>query len=374
MDVRPPPPSGAPPAYSRMVKKVYPYNLRPVFLVTTLVGFIWSVVVGVEGIQDLSEWTNTNLDMTSSFLVDAKIKAIELVLAIMAFVVAGIELCAFVIGCMRFSVHDQNKLQFAKLLVWLAPVGLVVASVRELIVVIVHFVLKSTILDQCVVSESGDSIDDDENGVTYSAAQALDVCKSAYNRQSWSSIVWLIAVVCFSVLFTSVAMSYYRQLLDPSSVRQRVARYTEGAFQLQPQGPYAGGPAQGYQQPYGQPQYGYGPPDGPPGGYVPPYPGPPDANSPFAPRNDDITKASTGEFSLEAQEQAWRDATANGPTANLAYTPPAGAPSGHIAGQRGYDIGHNEEEDEAWARAREGGVTAHLTGGNDALRQGGGRV
>lgn len=338
-----------------MVKKVYPYNLRPVFLVTSLVGFIWSVVIGVEGIQDLGDWTN------------AKIKAIELVLAIMAFVVAGIEVSAFVIGCM-------NKVRLAKLLVWLAPVGLVVASVRELIVVIVHFVLKSTILDQCVVNESGDSIDDDENGVTYSAAQALDVCTSAYNRQSWSSIVWLIAVVCFSVLFTSVAMSYYRQLLDPSSVRQRVARYTEGAFQLQPQGAYAGGPAQGYQQPYGQPHYGYAPPDGPPGGYVPPYPGPPDANSPFAPRNDDDTKASTGEFSLEAQEQAWRDATANGPTANVGYVPPAGPPPGQGAGQRGYDVGHNDEEEEAWARAREGGVTAHLTGGNDTLRQGGGRV
>lgn len=36
---------------------------------------------------------------------DAKIKAIELVLAIMAFVVAGIEVSAFVIGCMvRFSL------------------------------------------------------------------------------------------------------------------------------------------------------------------------------------------------------------------------------------------------------------------------------
>ncbi|KAJ9108702.1 hypothetical protein QFC21_000022 [Naganishia friedmannii] len=327
MNVRPPPPSGAPPAYSRMVKKVYPYNLRPVFLVTSLVGFIWSVVIGVEGIQDLSDWTN------------AKIKAIELVLAIMAFVVAGIEVSAFVIGCM------------------------------------------STILDQCVVSETGDSIDDvsvvsaktrirellvahetllqNENGVTYSAAQALD-------GTIFSAL---------KVLFTSVAMSYYRQLLDPSSVRQRVARFTEGAFQLQPQGPYAGNAAQGYQQPYGQPQYGYAPPEGPPGGYVPPYPGPPDANSPFAPRNDDDTKASTGEFSLEAQERAWRDATANGPTANVGYVPPAGPPPGQDAGaQRGYDVGHNEEEDEAWARAREGGVTAHLTGGNDTLRQGGGRV
>jgi hypothetical protein len=168
-------------------------------------------------------------------------------------------------------------------------------------------------------------------------------------------------------------MSYYRQLLDPSSVRQRVARYTEGAFQLQPQGPYAApqtGYPQPYGQPYGQPPFGYAPPDGPPGGYVPPYPGPPDADSPFAPRNDDTAKAAQGEFSHEAQERAWRDATNNGPTVNAGF----GTRDGRDAPAGGYDVGHNDEEEEAWARARETGVTAHLTGGGDTGRQGGARV
>lgn len=173
----------------------------------------------------------------------------------------------------------------------------------------------------------------------------------------------------------SIAMSYYRQLLDPSSVRERVARYTEGAFQLQPQGPYAG-PQTGYEQPYGQPPFRYTAPDGPPpppGGYVPPYPGPPDANSPFAPRNDDSTKASMGEFSHDAQERAWREATENGPTVNTGHLPTTGAPPGQTRrADEGYDVGHNEEEEEAWARAREGGVTAHLTGGGGMGRQDGG--
>lgn len=215
------------------------------------------------------------------------------------------------------------------------------------------------------------------------------VCKSAWNRRSWASIIWLIAVICFAVrplpnairftwlirvprqiLFLSIAMSYYRQLLDPSTVRERVARYTEGAFQLQPQGPYA--PQNGYAQPYGDAPR-YAPPSGPPppmGGYVPPYPGPPAEGSPFAPRGDDATKASNGEFSHDAQERAWADAQANGPTVNAGFT-------GHAQRREeqggGYDVGHNEEEEEAWARARETGVTAHLTGGGDG-RQGGGRV
>lgn len=158
-------------------------------------------------------------------------------------------------------------------------------------------------------------------------------------------------------------MSYYRQLLDPSAVRERVSRYTEGAFQLQPQGPYA--PQNGYTPPYG----GYAPPEGPPppmGGYVPPYPGPPPEGSPFAPRHDDTAKAANGEFSHDAQERAWADAQANGPTVNagLAARAAQGGP------ERGYEVGHNEEEEEAWARARETGVTAHLTG----ERQGGARV
>lgn len=31
---------------------------RPVFLTTSLIGFIWAMVVGVEGIQDLDDWNS----------------------------------------------------------------------------------------------------------------------------------------------------------------------------------------------------------------------------------------------------------------------------------------------------------------------------
>lgn len=102
------------------------------------------------------------------------------------------------------------------------------------------------------------------------------------------------------------------------------------------------------------------------GGYVPPYPGPPAADSPFAPRRDDAVKAENGEFSHDAQERAWADAQANGPTVNAGF----GAHGREERGTGGYEVGHNEEEEEAWARARETGVTAHLTG----ERQGGARV
>jgi hypothetical protein len=107
-------------------------------------------------VSSLSTLIEVHLLIVSS---DGTLKTIELVLAIMAFVVAGVELAAFVIGCtvsiiMR-SPHAsgwhrllllQNKLRLAKFLVWLAPAGLLVACARELVVVVVHFAMKVCML------------------------------------------------------------------------------------------------------------------------------------------------------------------------------------------------------------------------------------
>jgi hypothetical protein len=50
-----PPPGGPPPAYTRVVRKVYPYSLRPIMLTISIVGCIWSLIVGVESIKELGD-------------------------------------------------------------------------------------------------------------------------------------------------------------------------------------------------------------------------------------------------------------------------------------------------------------------------------
>lgn len=170
-------------------------------------------------------------------------------------------------------------------------------------------------------------------------------------------------------LWCSVTLSYYRQLLDPSSVRTRQPRNGSQpqSYALQPQPPYQNHPD--YQQPpYSGGDYaGVGSQ-----GYVPPYPGPPPAGSPWAPKNgdSDAKELDGRDMTYEAQERAWSEAQSGGPTVN------AGSQSQYDQnrefGGAAVSRGRNEEEDEAWRLAAENGPTAHLTG--DTTRQGGMRV
>ena len=45
----------------------------------------------------------------------------------------------------------------------------------------------------------------------------LTVCNSAWDHDSFSEIAWFIVTSILSLLFASVAFSYYRQMLDPTS-------------------------------------------------------------------------------------------------------------------------------------------------------------
>ncbi|ORY20382.1 hypothetical protein BCR39DRAFT_84370 [Naematelia encephala] len=179
-------------------------------------------------------------------------------------------------------------------------------------------------------------------------------------------------LTCVQFLFAGVALSFYRQLLDPSLVRSRASQ--PQAFAMQP-GSY------------------YPPPTQDQSWMVPPYPGPP-GNAPPPPTFEKSdyqpdaewaqaeyapppgappgSRGGVGEPSgLRAQEEAWLNAQRTGPTAHL---------TGHGPGPReedeDEDVGFvvpNPEEDEAWERARQGGVTAHLTGQTKG-RRGSGEV
>ena len=130
------------------------------------------------------------------------------------------------------------------------------------------------------------------------------------------------------IIFGSFALAYYRQLLDPSLIRQRVAdpRQTE-AFQMQP----------GY---YGAP------PSGQQSWVVPPYPGNPGAEPP--------RQFEKSDYHPEAE---WAQVE------TLMYDPSTGPPpTNPFADGSGSAIASNKAEDEAWERAKSGGVTAHLTG------------
>ena len=57
MQTRTPPPAGdaPPPPYTRVIRRVYPYSLRPLVIGISIFGLIWGAAVGVSNIQDVGD-------------------------------------------------------------------------------------------------------------------------------------------------------------------------------------------------------------------------------------------------------------------------------------------------------------------------------
>jgi hypothetical protein len=107
MQTRLPPSGDAPPPYTRVIRRVYPYSLRPLVIGISIFGLIWGAAVGVSNIQDVGDEGGKSVIyvMTSIFPTPLtakeipcpatkKINAFSVVLAIMYFVIAGVGLFA----------------------------------------------------------------------------------------------------------------------------------------------------------------------------------------------------------------------------------------------------------------------------------------
>ncbi|KAK8850520.1 hypothetical protein IAR55_004438 [Kwoniella newhampshirensis] len=347
MASRLPPPTGPPPRYTAVVAKVYPYTLRPVVIVTSIIGFIYGLALGVESVRDFSSRNEI-----------PKERIYDIISAIFYFAVAVIEFYAVVVATLQ-------SLSLARLLFFFAPAGILLNIGCQVIGIIVHYALKSDLIAYCVTDEMDGTFD------SLTQSQAESACNSAWRRGTWSVFAWLILTGIISVLFASILLAYYRQLIDPASVRQRVPPQTHNqAFQMQP-GYYPPPLANDQQQSWMVPPYPGPPANGPPppasgfeksdyqpdvewaqAEYAPP-PGPPPSQG--------GSWGTSGPAPNRAEDEAWERARTEGVTAHL-----TGQGPGPITSRRDEERGFvvdNEEEEEAWERARNAGVTAHLTGG-----------
>lgn len=348
MESRPPPPTGHASLVSRFFRRTYPYSLHPVVITLSAIACIWSLIAGGYSFRDVA-----NEDGVDGARVYDLIQGVLLIITA-------------IIGAYGVYTGLKRTLKLSRILLVLAPLGAALATGSALVNIIETVELKTDIINACVNELQNEGLVNATASVyQITLGEAQSACNSDWNRQLWRGIIWIvvIAIICF--LFITTALAFHRQLLDPSSVSSRNPRSTavpQSSYQMQGYPPHQSGP-QG-----GQP------------GWVPPYPGPPPAGSPFAPvpgySNPDSKSEVPGyDTTYEAQEQAWREAQQNGPTAHFTgngtgrYAPPAGPPPDHTERGGGYVV---EEEEEAWRRAREEGVTAHLTG--DRLGESGRQV
>jgi len=205
MDRRPPPQTGAP--RQSMMRAVYGRNLRPMVIATGSLSAIWTLLWAISSFQDV------NLDKNNS---SPKLANFSLVLGILYIVSCAIE----VFG-VTAAITQRLALVRAYAIGSVISCLLVVTS--GLIEVVVHFVDKNDIITECTNLATNSSITfrfglfgtSSQDSLT--PAEAASFCQDGWNHASWSSIVSLLLEILLGTLFSLIAISYYRQLLDPTS-------------------------------------------------------------------------------------------------------------------------------------------------------------
>lgn len=268
MDTRPPPPNGAPPPYA-FVTRVYRRNLRPIVMSLAFLGGLWTLFSGIGFLRNISIYNDENAGKLAMF---------STILGVLYMVVFAIE--SFGI----FAAAKQ-KLPLVRAFAYLSVLVTAIIAATGLIDIVVHFTLKTEIINTCVGQAAGGTIYyggifGPINGGRISGDTARDWCTHYWNRDSWSDIVAFLLITFLAAFFAGVAFAYFRQLLDPGSPANALrgsAQYRIGAFPSHYNPPYSSnmGPMYGG----GSGFRSYPAPPGPPPDhddpFVPPYEGKP---------------------------------------------------------------------------------------------------
>lgn len=266
------PPQGAP-GNSPFVQRVfYRRNLRPYVIFFAFISALYSLFAAIGGFRSIS------IDKQEQV---PKIATISLVLGILYITITAFEVFGLVAAWTQRTV-------LVRIYAMLAAATTLIVIGSGLLRIVTHFTLKNDIIGECT------NLSKDQNVLFYPFGywgptshtfidedDARRWCTNAWDHDSWADIVSLLILIVLSGLMTTIAYSYYRQVLDPTSVVnvQRVpARPANGGWANSYNPPYGGynGPNLGYNAPYGaqpyQPYPQYPQPQG--GGFAPP-PGPP---------------------------------------------------------------------------------------------------
>jgi len=247
--------SGNPPTYA-FATKVFKSSLRPAVLLTTFAGFIWSLLWAIGNLQDISGDKSHNL---GNFMV------FDIVLGTLHMVVVAIEIFGFAGAIMQ-------SLPFIRIYAPLSLVAFLVTTTAELMNLVLHFVFKNKLINECTQEATGETLNFDfgffggHSSETLSPSEAQNFCQNAWDHDTFTDFAWLFASTLLALFYASVAYGYYHQLLDPTSVISRLPRATNN---------YPMNNFRAYDNAPGQSNLGYAPPPGAPpsvkDGFVPPY-------------------------------------------------------------------------------------------------------
>lgn len=267
---RAPPPSGAPPAYANVIRRVYKRSMRPVVMTTSFFTFLYVLLVAVSDFKKVDDQGNTSA-----------MKLFDILIGALLISVAVIEVLGFV-GALK------SNLKLATLYSKLTVPGFAIVVAAEVLGIIGHYRFKTTTIDRCVANSTGTVSSSGGifgfgtgNGTVMSEADAQDYCKSQWSYDSNWEIVWLVITLLVGVPFVLFSFAYVRELHDPSQVMHSTGAGFFGRNRQPPSAQY------GHQGPYDPPSQAYAMnayPPAPFGAYAPPS-GPPPQQEPDYPRD-----------------------------------------------------------------------------------------
>jgi len=246
---RAPPITGRPAPFA--LSRYYRYDTRPLVIGSNIAATLWALLWGISAFQNIGPDNSHSLHQLVPF---------DIILGSLYMGVAAIEIFGII------SAFRRN-LPLMRIYAFLSIIALLLTSGAEIVRIVVHFLFKKALIDECTNDVTGDLVSDNfgffgsHNVHNLSPSEAADYCQSAFDHDTFTDIAWLIVGTLLGLLFVSIAYSYYHQLLDPSSVASRFR--TTNSVPLQT---FGGGPG-----PYNPPQGGYHMDNRSVDGFVPPY-------------------------------------------------------------------------------------------------------
>jgi hypothetical protein len=245
---------GAPAPYA-FVNRVYKRNLRPVVISTGMLSALWTLLWAITLFQEIGIAQDNNFPKLATF---------SLVLGVMYMVTCLIEVFGIVAAV-------TQRLPLIRVYALASVLSCLTVIAAGLMGVVVHFVYKSDLINECTKVATGENVDyrfgwfGPSVHETLNASDAADFCQDGWDHDSWSEVVALLIEAVLGVLFSAIAFAYYHQSRDPSSVinafRSPSSQVRGGAYPQHYNPPYNSSVPN---LAYGVGPSAYAPPPGPP--------------------------------------------------------------------------------------------------------------
>jgi len=239
-------------------------NLRSAVLLFAFLGALYSLFAAIGNFRSISV-LRQNPDP------ETKLGMFSLVLGILYITIFGFEIFGI-----AATVTQRHQLVWIYSMLSFATV--IIASGASLLTIIIHFTMKSNIVNKCTNLVEGSDLVFYPFGffgptqhTIIDQQDAQSWCTSEWDHDSWADIVELLFIIVLTLLVSITTYAWYRQLLDPTSAANVVRAPIRGPASAAPfpshynQAYNASVPSLGYQYgpTYGQ-QPAYAPPPGPP--------------------------------------------------------------------------------------------------------------